>query len=279
MSRVLLTGSTGFVGAQVLKSLLAEGAEVTATLRPGQTPPKGVTPIYTPDLFAERASFWRDACAGHTSVIHVAWYAEPGKYLQSARNLDCLAGTVQLFQGAISAGVTHFQGIGTCFEYDLATEALARQTPLTVSAPLAPATPYGAAKAATYLALSRNCGSMGFAWSRLFYLQGAGEDPRRLVPYIHAQLAAGALVELTSGIQLRDFLDVAEAGRQIAEVTLHGLTGPLNICSGQAVTVAELALSIATRYGRPDLVRLGARPDRADDPHYVVGLPSLKARS
>jgi nucleoside-diphosphate-sugar epimerase len=279
MSRVLLTGSTGFVGAQVLKSLLSEGVEVTATLRPGQTPPKGVTPIYTPDLFAERASFWQDACAGHGAVIHVAWYAEPGQYLQSTRNLDCLAGTIQLFQGAMSAGVAHFQGIGTCFEYDLATEALARHTPLAVSAPLKPATAYGAAKAATYLALSRNCGNMAFAWSRLFYLQGAGEDARRLVPYIHEQLAAGALVELTSGVQWRDFLDVAEAGRQIAEVTLRGLTGPINICSGQAITIAELALNIATRFGRPDLIRLGALPDRADDPPYVVGLPSLKARS
>lgn len=276
MTRLLLTGATGFVGRQVLRALRAQGVKVTATLRPGQPAPEGVTPLRTPDLFAEPAAFWAAACQDHDAVIHVAWYAEPGRYLHAAHNLDCLAGTIRLAQGAAAAGIAHFQGIGTCFEYDLETEALARHVPLATDAPLRPVTAYGGAKAAAFLALSRQAGPMAFAWSRLFYLHGEGEDPRRLVPYIHAQLAGGLPVELTSGGQWRDFLDVREAGRQIAAVTLNGLTGPINICSGKGVTVAALAQAIARDYGRPDLVRLGARPDRADDPPYVVGAPSLK---
>jgi len=276
MSRVLLTGATGFVGRQVLRALRAAGADVTATLRPGQPAPDGVTPLRSPDLFAEPATFWAEACKGHDAVIHVAWFAQPGEYLHSPRNLDCLAGTIRLAQGAQAAGVEQFQCIGTCFEYDLTTEALSRHVPLAPDAPLDPATAYGAAKAAAFFALSRQSGPMAVAWSRLFYLHGEGEDPRRLVPYVHAQLAKGEAVELTSGSQWRDFLDVAEAGRQIAEVTRQRLTGPLNICSGQPVTVAALAQSIARDYSRPDLVHLGARPDRADDPPYVVGVPSLE---
>lgn len=268
--RVLLTGARGFVGTQVLRALIGQGAEVTATLRPGQELP-GVQPLVTPDLFAEDTAFWERAARGQDAVIHVAWYAEPGAYLQSPRNLDCLAGTIRLFKGVRAAGGAHLQGIGTCFEYDLR----GLSAPIPLDAPLVPATPYGAAKAAAFLALSRLPGA--FAWSRLFYLHGEGEDPRRLVPYIHAQLRKGEPVELTSGTQVRDFLDVAKAGWQIAEVTRQGLTGPLNICSGRPITVAALALSIAESYGRPDLIRLGARLDRADDPPYVVGLPSLKA--
>ncbi|MBI1172829.1 NAD-dependent epimerase/dehydratase family protein [bacterium] len=280
MTRVLLTGATGFVGAQVLRHLVAAGAEVTVTLRPGAALPDGAAgAVHSPDLFAEDARFWAKACDGHDAVTHVAWYAEPGKYLHSPLNLDCLAGTVRLAQGAAAAGVRHFSGIGTCFEYDLTTAALARHEALPTNAPLAPATPYGAAKAAVWLALSRNLTGLNFAWCRLFYLYGAGEDPRRLVPYVHQRLAAGLPVELTSGQQWRDFLDVAEAGRQIAEVTLQGLEGALNICSGRPVTVAGLAAGIAESYGRPDLIRLGARPDRADDPPYVVGLPSLPPKA
>lgn len=277
MTRVLLTGATGFVGTQVLRHLLAKGAQVTAVLRPDRPAPIGVTPLRSPDLFAEPASFWADTCAGHDAVVHVAWYAEPGKYLHSPLNLDCLVGTLRLAQGAAAAGVRHFTGIGTCFEYDLSAAAVLPHQPLTTHAPLAAATPYGSAKAATFMALTGNLPGMGFAWCRLFYLFGQGEDPRRLVPYIHGRLAAGEPVELTSGRQLRDFLDVAEAGRQIAEVSLRGLTGPLNICSGLPVTIAALAARIAESYGRPDLIRLGARPDSADDPAYVVGVPSLAA--
>lgn len=282
MKRVLLTGATGFVGRQVLRHLVAGGAQVTVTLRPGAALPEGaVAAVCSADLFAESADFWQSACAGQEAVAHVAWYAEPGKYLTSPQNLTCLAGTLHLAQGAAAAGVRHFTGVGTCFEYDLKTEALARQEALTVDAPLGPATPYGAAKAATWLALSRALPGMGmgFAWCRLFYLFGEGEDPRRLVPYVHAQLCAGLPVELTSGQQGRDFLDVTDAGRQIAEVVLTGREGALNICSGTPVTVAALARRIAEDYGRGDLIRLGARPDRVDDPSYVVGVPSLPVRA
>jgi dTDP-6-deoxy-L-talose 4-dehydrogenase (NAD+) len=277
MKRVLLTGATGFVGRQILRALVASGAKVTATLRPGQQVPDGTTALVTPDLFAEGRDFWQRSCQGQDAVVHSAWYAEPGAYLHSPKNLHCLAGTLRLAEGAMAAGVGHFQGIGSCFEYDLASPSVSRREPLSPLSPLNPATPYGAAKAAAFIALSRQNGPMQFAWSRLFYLFGEGEDPRRLVPYVESQIAKGEPVELSSGRQIRDFLDVAEAGRQIAAVTAQGLAGPLNICSGQAVTVAALAQAIADRHGRPDLIRLGARPERADDPPFVVGVPSMKA--
>lgn len=50
----------------------------------------------------------------------------------------------------------------------------------------------------------------------MFFLCGEGEDERRLVPYLHKQLVKGEAVELTRGKQIRDFLDVSEAGRIIS---------------------------------------------------------------
>jgi dTDP-6-deoxy-L-talose 4-dehydrogenase (NAD+) len=117
--------------------------------------------------------------------------------------------------------------------------------------------------------------SVEFAWCRLFYLHGEGEDERRLVPYLRKQLARGEPAELSHGTQIRDFLDVVDAARKIATVALGTLQGPLNICSGVPVTVRELALSIAAEYGRPDLLNFGSRPDNLVDPPRVVGVPSL----
>ena len=71
-----------------------------------------------------------------------------------------------------------------------------------------------------------------FAWCRLFYLYGEGEDERRLVPYLRAKLRAGEPAELTSGEQIRDYLDVRDAGRMIVEAALGTVQGPVNICSG-----------------------------------------------
>ena len=111
-----------------------------------------------------------------------------------------------------------------------------------------------------------------FAWCRLFYLYGEGEDARRLVPYLRAKLTAGEPAELSSGTQVRDFLDVREAGRMIAEVALGSMQGPVNICSATPITVRALAERIADEYGRRDLLRFGVRPDNLVDPPVVVGV-------
>ena len=89
-----------------------------------------------------------------------------------------------------------------------------------------------------------------------FISLGEGEDPRRLVPYLHSKLAKAEIAELTSGKQIRDFLDVAEAGRMIAQVVLGNQLGPVNICSGIPTTVRQLAERVADEYGRRDLLVL-----------------------
>ncbi len=227
--------------------------------------------VTTPDLFAQPADWWQETCNGVDTIIHAAWYAEPGKYLTSAKNLDCLAGTIAMAQGAMAAGLRRFVGIGTCFEYDVSVGDLTTDTPL------APQSPYAGAKAAAFLALSQALPvqNVEFAWCRLFYLYGEGEDARRFVPYLRGQLEKGEVAELTSGKQWRDFMDVRKAGDMIARAATGKVTGAVNICSGQAITIRQLAERIADEYGRRDLLKFGARPDNLVDPPRVVGVPTV----
>lgn len=270
---VLLTGATGFVGRQVLNALVAESLSVRLVVREGKQ--SQITPsdqieavVVTPNLFSETQTWWEDACKGIDTVIHVAWYAEPGKYLQSPQNIDCLSGTLALAKACVQKGVRRFVGVGTCFEYDLSPGYLS------VITPLKPTTLYAAAKAATFLALSQYFADaeVEFAWCRLFYLYGEGEDERKLVPYLRAKLAAGETAELTSGNQIRDFMDVKEAGRMVVEVAQGNQQGPVNVCSATPITVRGLAEQIADEYDRRDLLLFGARPDNLVDPPCVVGV-------
>lgn len=277
VKRVLLTGATGFVGRHVLRQLLAFGVPVTAVVRPGSADRLGelaglVDLITTQDLFQENAAWWQRACEGIDTILHVAWYAAPGKYLQSPRNLDCLQGTLSLARGAVAAGVRRFVGVGTCFEYDLTLGQPAGY--LSTDTPLRPATTYAACKVAAFVTLAQWLAtqSVEFLWARLFYLYGEGENPQRLVPYLHARLRAGEPAELTSGAQIRDFLDVSAAAEQLVAVTLSSRQGPLNICSGEGITVRALAERIADHYNGRELLRFGARPDNRFDPPCVVGV-------
>ena len=275
MKTVLLTGATGFVGKQIFKALCKSNVLIVPVVRSGKessfkSQPKVRRIISSSDVFQENANWWADNCKGVDVVIHAAWYAEPGKYLQSKKNMDCLLGSLSLAKGATSAGVKRFVGVGTCFEYDLSVGVIFKDTPLN------PLTPYAGAKAGLYLGLSQCLPeqSVEFAWCRLFYLYGEGEDERRLIPYLHNQLSKGLTVELTSGKQIRDFLDVSEAGRMIAEIALGDQLGPINVCSGVPITIRQLAEQIADEYGRKDLLKFGVRPDNQVDPPCVLGVPN-----
>lgn len=272
MKPVLITGATGFVGSAVARVLAARGLPLRCVIRTGTAErlPGGVEAevIETPDLFGETSDWWKDRLSDADMAVHLAWYAEPGKYLTDPRNLDCLAGTLAMAKGAAAAGLRRFVGVGTCFEYDLSPGYLAPDGPLD------PLTPYAAAKAAAWLALSRYLPSQGvsFLWARLFYLHGPGEDPRRLVAYLHRQLQAGEPALLSGGSQVRDFLPVEEGAALMVDEALGLREGATNIASGQGITVRDMALRIADHYGRRDLLRFGVRPDNLTDPPCVVGL-------
>ncbi|MCB1876472.1 MAG: NAD(P)-dependent oxidoreductase [Chromatiales bacterium] len=274
--QVLLTGGSGFVGRQVLRALCDHDVSVRIILREGSPVPFKDSAciqdvVRSPDIFAEDLEWWIHSCANIDTVIHVAWYTEPGEYQHSAKNIDCLRGTLVLAQAAAQAKVRKFVGIGTCFEYQLGSQAL------TVDDVLQPETPYAAAKAAAYLALSRffPTQKVVLAWCRLFYLHGDGEDTRRLIPYIHHQLQRGLPVSLGDPDLIRDYMDVRDAADDIALAALGTANGPLNICSGVPTTIRQIAETIADHYNRRDLLRFGARPRQATDPDCVVGVKSV----
>ncbi len=272
---VLVTGGTGFVGRPVVAALVNAGHRVTCVVRPGRKAElDGLSVQFRlcDDVFSQTSDWWADACKDVDTIIHLAWYAEPGKYLTSAKNIDCLTGTLTLAQGAAKAGVRRFVGVGTCFEYDLTGSVQSVETKL------APLTPYAAAKVATFTMLAAYLAQshIEFLWARLFYLYGAREDPRRLVPYLHAQLGTGKVADLTQGTAVRDFMDVEDAAAMLVRDALSDRQGPANICSGAGVTIRALAESIADTYGRRDLLNFGARPDNLTDPPSVVGVRTQK---
>jgi nucleoside-diphosphate-sugar epimerase len=54
--------------------------------------------------------------------------------------------------------------------------------------------------------------------------------------------------------------------------------GSVNVGSGRPITVAAVAARIAEVFGRPDLVKLGARPYAARDPMFICAkIERLKA--
>lgn len=270
--KIVVTGASGFLGSHIVRRLLQEGYDVKAVVREGNQKrelPLSVTngATITKDVFNEDASWWQEVCKDSFAVVHSAWYSVPGKYADAEENLKCLTGSLTLAQGALAAGVLKFVGIGSCFEYDLSIG------PATIETPLQPESLYAASKVALFHVLSNlfRAGNSQFVWARIFYLYGEGEHSQRLFPYLHDRLSKGLPAYLSDGTQIRDYLDVNVAAGQVVAMLEDSREGPVNVCSGQGISVREFAEKIAADYGATELLHFGARERNQFDPDFAVG--------
>ena len=272
MTRVLVTGGGGFIGAHVVRRLVATGAEVGVVVRAGSDlrrlePVIAQVRVLQAEL-ADPASVRAAVLAFRPErCIHLAWYAEPGKYLHAQENLAAVQSGLALLQTLIHAGCAQVVMAGTCAECDV------RQQPLREDGPTDPGTLYAAAKLSLMLMareLARRAG-VPLAWGRIFYLYGPEEDPRRAVPALITALQAGREFPATAGTQVRDYLHVDDVAAAFVALADGSAAGAFHIASGAGVAMRALMETAGRLAGRPELIRFGARAQNDWDPPAIVG--------
>ena len=197
-------------------------------------------------------------------LLHLAWYAEPGAFWESPENERWLGASMRLLEAFAAAGGTRAVVAGTCAEYDWSETGLLSER----STPVAPRSAYGRAKNALRTAAGELGLSLG--WGRVFFLYGPHEDERRLVASVARAVLSGRPARTTHGAQVRDFLHVADVADAFAALLDSGAEGPVNVGSGEGVSVADVVRRIAKLAGRDDLVELGALEAAPDDPPSLV---------
>jgi len=268
--RIFVTGAGGFVGSLVTRQLLESGDEVAVLCSPNAGRLHGVLDSVTviPHRLAHRAeiraaleAFRPDAC------IHLAWYAEPGKYLDSPENIPLLQQSLDLLETLISVGCGRVVMVGTCAEYDTDFGYLREDTPRK------PATIYAACKLSLGLVGQQRAAAANihFAWARLFYLYGPGEDSRRLIPSLVAALKQGKPFDATLGEQVRDYLHAHDVASALITLARQPASGVYNISSGIPITLRALMETVAEIVGGRHLIRFGALPYRPWEPMFICG--------
>ena len=270
--RVFVTGASGFVGAAVMHSLLEKGIETAALVSNSKTFDRlaDLDGRYVriegrladiPGFRHALEAFRPDAC------IHLAWYAEPGKYLYSPENVPILQQSLTLLQTLIDIGCQQFVGVGTCAEYDTDVGFLREDDPTK------PATIYAACKLSMGLIGQHMAAAAGikFAWGRLFYLYGEQEDSRRLVQALIQSLQQGKPFDATAGEQVRDYLHRADVASALVTLVEQNAQGIYNIASGIPITMRSLMETIGEIIGGKELIRFGAIPYRQWEPMFICG--------
>lgn len=236
--RVLVTGGSGFLGRQIVAALRGHGAEVCAPAR------------HDADLLSAAGRHTAVAAARAGVLVHAAWITRPGAYWHSAENVDWVAASIDLARRFAASGGRRIVFIGTCAEYDWSRPG---RTPWHETRRCRPHTPYGAAKLLAWTALARL--GLPAANARLFWPVGPHEHPDRLLPSLVRAVRTGVPIATGPATLTRDLIDVRDAGEAVALVALGRARGVVNIGSGRAVSLGELAAAL----GAGALLRPGSR--------------------
>jgi nucleoside-diphosphate-sugar epimerase len=276
VTRVLITGATGFIGRHCLERLLACGHEVHAASR--QPPRAAAGPVHwhAADLREPEAARDVIAAARPSHLLHLAWEATPRLYAASPENLRWLGAGTAMLAAFGDGGGQRFVGAGSAAEYADGPEPRAED-----ASPIRPATIYGKCKAAFWLAAQAAAQHYGFAaaWGRIFLPYGPGDPPGRLIPTVLTALSEGRPVATTHGRQLRDFIYAPDAADLLVRLLFAQETGAFNIATGRATPVGRVVDYLADRRGGRALLRVGALEPRPDDPAVLVAdMTKVRAR-
>ncbi len=270
--RALITGGKGFVGRWLTAHLEANGDDVVVVdAETDVTDPAAIGPAV--------ARSAPDAIYHLAARTHVgdSWL-DPIEVLR----VNALGTSAVLAAAREEAAGASVLVISSAEVYGPVDPAV---LPLTEEAPLLPATPYAASKAAAeQVALQAWLGyGQRVIVARPFNHVGPGQAPNFAVPALARRIAeavasGGRALRVGTVSTQRDFTDVRDVVRAYRLLIERGQSGTVyNICSGKAVSIEEVARRLMALCGvelelapDPELIRPVDVPVLLGDPSRLV---------
>jgi nucleoside-diphosphate-sugar epimerase len=277
--RVILTGATGFIGANLTRRLLGDGHEVHLLVRPAEdrwrvTSIADKVHLHTVALEQQERL---EEIVTHVDpewVFHLAAY---GSY-SSQQDVQTIVstnynGTVNLVEACLRTGFQAFVNAGSSSEYGLKDHAPNE------SEPVEPNSHYAATKAAStlYCRFTAHQQQRRLATLRLYSVFGPWEEPTRLIPTLILRALCGQLPHLVSPTVARDFVyveDVVDAFIATATTPLDDLGPVFNVGTGIQTTLCQLIEVVRQRFAIEVEPEWGSMPDRHWDTDVWVSDPT-----
>jgi len=266
--RILLTGGTGFIGANLAQRLVADGHQVSLLIRDGADlarvrPVEDSVQTHVADLLDVRTVRQALIKAEPEVVYHLASTPFNPPTISPQTHIDVVvSGTLNLLEALTDRPDTRVVYTGSGAEYGSGSR-------LGEDSPLSPGTVLGAAKAAASI-LTQTYGrlhGMQTVVLRLFTPYGRWEHPGRLIPHTVLSALDGRDITMSQGNQKRDYCFIDDV---VDALVLAG-TQPvpngtvLNICSGRPTAVRDVVELILELMGNPVRALPGALPTRPDE--------------
>lgn len=270
MKRAILTGATGFVGANLARKLLKGGHEVHILVRPSyrswriQEILSEIRLHEVPLEDAEKlAQVVGEICPDW--IFHLATHGAYSSQKDMRRIVATnVMGTLNLMEACMRAGFEVFVNTGSSSEYGFKDRAAA-ETDF-----LEPNSHYAWTKAAATLFcqhMAQNH-SVCIPTVRLYSVYGAYEEPTRLMPTLIMRGLRGELPPLVNPEIARDYIyidDVVDAYLTIAETPTAELGAIYNLGTGCQTTLREVVEVARSSMDLAIEPKWGSMPNRSWD--------------
>ena len=277
---ILLTGSTGFIGSNLLKFLLQKDFIVHALRRSEQRQPKVMLPFEPHWVDKSLEDLSEDDFTGIDILVHLAAHSANYPYddLHGCLYYNLIL-PLRVFELANRCGVKKYLVTGSSFEYGLSGN---NYDYIPAYAPLEPTQTYPASKAAASIAFMQWATQKNVSLSlcRIFQAYGPGEQSNRLWPSLVEAATNGSNFELTSGDQIRDFIYIDDVVKILYKECVTLYQQPLetlaivNIGTGKPQQLYDFCKKIWTHYCAKGVIIRGAKPNRPGEILRLV--PCLK---
>jgi UDP-glucose 4-epimerase len=268
--RALVTGASGFVGANLVRHLLAGGDEVHLLLRPARDSWRLadlLNHVHVHHVDLRDAGSVSEAVRSirPTWVFHLAAY---GAYSQQDVLREAvqtnIVGTLHLSEACLAVGFDAFVHAGSSSEYGF------KDHPPAETEGLDPNSHYAVTKASATLLLRQLAVSRGaqIVTLRLYSVYGPYEEPTRFIPRLAVDGLRGQLPPLVNPDVARDFVhvdDVCDAFLAAACGQDQAPGAVYNVGSGVQTTI-RMAVEVARELiGIQQEPSWGSMPDRRWD--------------
>ena len=263
--KILLTGATGFIGRYVVDRLIFKGIDFVTI---GRKNPNLSREHINADLLSTNSFDQIVEEAQATHLIHLAWFAEHGKYWTSPLNNKWTESTVKLIEAFCNLKGQGVVVAGTCAEYDWSSGYCSEKSTL-----IKPQTLYGQAKDETRKLVFSICdqNNVCCAWGRIFFPYGKEEHPQRLIPSLISVFRGERPPFGVNSSQYRDLLYAHDVAEAFIFLLLSGKIGVFNISSGKPIQIIDVVYKIATILDKNPKTILDLATERPGEPILLVG--------
>tara|TARA_B100001250_G_scaffold414525_1_gene453549 strand:- start:1437 stop:2321 length:885 start_codon:yes stop_codon:yes gene_type:complete len=254
--KILVTGGSGFIGADVIKQLNFLNFKVLALSRKDKKNNKNIVWLKS-NLNLNNSNLKKILKFKPNIVIHLAWDKIP--FFSNENCVNNLFNSITFFKKITKIKSIHKVIVsGSCFEYSN-KKGEKKESEINL-----PNDYFSLSKYLLFLYLKKLFkNNIKLAWFRIFYAYGPKQRKKSLIPYLIQSIKKKNVIKLKSPKIKNDFIFVEDVAKVIIKsISLNFKTGIYNLGTGTSVDANKIIKIISKKLNKKTILEKSSNKNK-----------------